>query len=162
MSDVKRRRALGCWGEKKAAELFGRAGFLYVRDLNSDAANHPFADVFAERGGERFIVGVKTRNKYTAAGPLNAAYNVCKKGSDLSDLASRYGARLACLAVQVNVEVQSFSAFFVPMSELTAGGSRYSIPMTPKAIAQYECLARDEYDPAIKLEWSNQVVSKKH
>jgi hypothetical protein len=46
------------------------------------------------------------------------------------------GCTLACLAVQVHAEAQSFSAFFVPMAQLTLGGDRYSIPMTEKAHQQ--------------------------
>jgi hypothetical protein len=34
--------------------------------------------------------------------------------------------------------------------------------MTPKATAQYEYLAGDEYDPAIKPEWSNQQYRTDH
>jgi Holliday junction resolvase len=57
---------LGNWGEDKASKLLNGAGFYSVRNLNSAKANHPFADIFAERGGRRFIIGVKTRNKQTA------------------------------------------------------------------------------------------------
>jgi hypothetical protein len=123
-------------------------------------ANHPFADVYAKHDDKAFIIGVKTRNKLTAAGTLNAAYNVCKKGTDLSDLVLRYNAQLACLALQVDIEAQIFSAFLVPMTKLNEGGERYSMPMTAKATATYECLARDEYDPSIDPDWTNQPTAE--
>lgn len=153
-----RSKALGNWGEQKALMLLKRAGFELVRDLNTEMANHPFADAFAARDPEKYIVGVRTRNKYTAAGPLNSPYNVCTKGVDLSWLESRYDARLACLALQVDVEAQLFSAFFATLAQVNELGIRYSIPMTAKATARYECLARNEHDPSIRPEWTNQKV----
>ena len=156
MGNLTRTKALGNWGEKKIPELLKRAGFGSVRDFNSERANHPFADFYAERG-DNYVIGAKTRNKRTAAGPLNSPYNVCKKGMDLSVIASMYSANLACVAVQVDAEAQSFSAFFATMDQITEGGARYSIPMTPQATGHYECLARDEYDPTIRPEWSNQT-----
>jgi Holliday junction resolvase len=71
MDNSIRTKALGNWGEKKAIALLKKAGFRSVRDLNSETTNHPFADFYAERGDSRFIIGVKTRNRRTAAGKLS-------------------------------------------------------------------------------------------
>jgi hypothetical protein len=40
----------------------GRAGFSHVRDVNAETHNHPFGDIYAEREGQPYLIGVKTRN----------------------------------------------------------------------------------------------------
>jgi Holliday junction resolvase len=155
MAQTLRTMALGGWGEEKASKLLKRAGFRSVRNLNSEIPNHLFADIYAERGDERFIIGVKTRNRLTAAGKLNPSYNVRKKGKDLSGIAARYKAIPAWIAIQVEAEKQKCSAFFGTMAQIAVQGERYSIPMTPLRTAQYERLANDEHDPTIRPEWSN-------
>jgi hypothetical protein len=130
-------------------------GFIPCGILNSAKANHPFADIFAERGGRRFIIGVKTRNKQTAEGKLNSSYNIRKKGKDLCIISASYGAIPAWIAIQVEAEKQRCSAFFGTLAHISVRGERYSIPMTPAATAQYERLAMDEHDLTIRPEWSN-------
>jgi len=63
MRESERRKALGDWGEAKALELMKRAGsgFANARDVNAQTHNHPFGDIYAERGNARFLIGVKTR-----------------------------------------------------------------------------------------------------
>ncbi len=39
--------------------------------MNTETVNHPFGDICAERGKARYVIGVKTRNKYQANGLLN-------------------------------------------------------------------------------------------
>ena len=63
LADRERTRILGSWGESKAVALLKGAGFENVRDINAETFNHPFGDVYAERDGERYLIGVKTRNK---------------------------------------------------------------------------------------------------
>src|ERR1700730_5589494 len=78
LTEHERRKALGIWGERKALTLLRNANFANVRDLNAATLNHPFGDISAERGGIRYMIGVKTRNKFTAKGPLNPTYNIRK------------------------------------------------------------------------------------
>jgi Holliday junction resolvase len=83
---VERLRALGNWGEKKAIHLLKRVGFDAVEELNTDFSNHPFGDICAERNGARYLIGVKTRNKYQASGLINPTYNVRKRGVNCTEL----------------------------------------------------------------------------
>jgi hypothetical protein len=71
LTDRERTKALGNWGEAKALALLQRAGFSKVRDMNAESMNHPFGDIHAERLGVRYMIGVKTRNKYQVSGLLN-------------------------------------------------------------------------------------------
>jgi hypothetical protein len=154
---VQRKRALGAWGERKAADLLERAGFRNVRDMNVESANHPFGDIFAERAGARYLVGVKTRNRYQVSGLINPTYNVRKRGADVEAIARRHSATLAWVAIAVIPEEQTFSAFFGTIAQIEDAGERFSIPMQPEQTARYECLSRprEEFDPSILTEWSN-------
>jgi hypothetical protein len=151
---VQRLRALGTWGEHKAVALLKRAGFTDVRELNS---NHPFADIQATRVGKKYLIGVKTRNKYQVSGLLNPTYNIRKRGADVEAIARQHGAILAWVAISVIPEERKFSAYFGTIDEIQVGGERFSIPMMPKQTARYVCLSRpvEEADPSIQTEWSN-------
>jgi len=47
------------------------------------------------------MIGVKTRNKYTARGALNPTYNIRKKGANVAAIAEQHDAQLAWVAIQV-------------------------------------------------------------
>ena len=151
---VERLRTLGSWGENKAIDLLKRAGFSAVKELN---ANHPFADICAERDGACYLIGVKTRNKYQANGLINPTYNVRKRGVDVGVLAQRHNAILAWVAIPIIAEEQTFSAYFGTISQIEEAGERFSIPMRSEHVVRYECLSCpvEEPDPSIKPEWSN-------
>lgn len=154
---MQRKRALGDWGEKKGIDLLKRAGFHNVRNMNAESSNHPFGDLYAERDGKRYLIGVKTRNKYQASGLINPAYNVRKRGADVRGVARRHNAMLAWVAISLVPEQQSFSAYFGTIAQIEEAGERFSIPMRPEQTGRYECLSRppEELDASIRLEWSN-------
>ncbi len=154
---VQRLRALGDWGEQKAVALLERAGFADIRELNAEFPNHPFGDLCATRRGTRYVIGVKTRNKYQVSGLLNPTYNVRKRGADVDAVARRHDAVLAWVAISVVPETQMFSAYFGTKSQIEEHGERFSIPMRSKKTADYECLSRpaEEFDSLIRAEWSN-------
>jgi hypothetical protein len=154
---VQRKRALGDWGEKKAVGLLKRAGFRNVRDMNAETVNNPFGDIYAERDGARYLIGVKTRNKYQVSGLINPTYNVRKRGADVKAVAQLYNAILAWVAVAVVPEEQRFSAYFGTIAQIEDAGERFSIPMRTEQTKRYECLSRplEEVDKLIRSEWSN-------
>jgi hypothetical protein len=158
MRESERRKALGDWGEDKAYELLTRtgSGFSNVRDINAETANHPFGDLYAEHGKDRFVIGVKTRNRYQASGPLNATYNVRKKGFDIEAIGRRYKAVLAWIAIQTIPELQTFNAYFGTIDEIQETKERFSIPMKPHETAHYKRLgAEDEFAATLSKNWSN-------
>jgi hypothetical protein len=155
---VQRLRALGDWGERKTrVDLLKRAGFQHVRDMNAESSNHPFGDICAERDAVRYLIGVKTRNKFQVSGLLNPTYNVRKRGVDVEAIARQHDAILAWVAISVIPEEQSFTAYFGTIDEIQERGERFSIPMRPEETARYECLSRPlkEFDSSIRPEWSN-------
>jgi hypothetical protein len=118
LTEHERRQALGKWGEKKALVLLKDAQFKGVRDVNAETHNHPFGDIYAERGVARFVIGVKTRNKYQVSVPLNPSYNVRKKGFDIWAIGKRYNANVAWVAIQVIPELQTFNAYFGTIDQI--------------------------------------------
>lgn len=72
MEQILRTNALGGWGEEKASKLLKQAGFHSIRNLNVEIPNHLFADIYAERGDKRYIIGVKTRNRLTKGNFIQA------------------------------------------------------------------------------------------
>jgi hypothetical protein len=158
MDEYARRKALGNWGEAKALELLNRprSGFLNARDVNAQTNNHPFGDIYAERGSERFLIGVKTRNRYNDKGKLNSEYNVQKKGHDVAAVARPYKAALAWITVQVIPELQTFNAYFGTLLQIKEHKERFSIPMKPEQTAGYFRLgSEDEFDRTLRREWTN-------
>jgi hypothetical protein len=125
--------------------------------MNAGSTNHPFGDILAERAGARYLIGVKTRNKYQDKGLVNPSYNVRKRGADVESIARQYSAILAWVAIAVIPEEQTFSAFFGTVAEIEDAGERFSIPMKPEQTERYiplSCLP-EEFDPSIRAEWSN-------
>lgn len=160
MKEYDRIKALGDWGEGKAVDLLRNAKvpFQKVRDVNAETHNHPFGDVYAERGGQRFIIGVKTRCKHQnqKGGPLNATYNIKKKGADVRVIGARYNAELSWVAIQVVPELQTFNAYFGTIAQIEEVKERFSIRMKPEYTKIYERLgSEDEFDPSLQPEWSN-------
>lgn len=133
-----RSRKIGSLGEQLAAQALVNNGFRNIINLNEVQVNHEYADICAERDGERYAISVKTRNKYCANGKLNSAYNLSGRGEHLA-LAERaeraHSAKAAWIAVVL--EEDTFSAYFGLLSELNG---KNQIPMTLVAIKGYECI----------------------
>jgi hypothetical protein len=155
LTEYERRIALGDWGEAKALALLKLAGFSDVRDVNVETHHHPFGDIYAERAGERYLIGVKTRNKFQASGPLNATYNIKKNGMDVRAIAQRYNAKLAWVTLQVIAELQVYWSYFGTIAQIEENGVRFSVRMKPEETRKYECLAVEKQDSTINPAWSN-------
>ena len=113
-------------------------------------------DLYAERRKDLFVIGVKARNRYQASGPLNATYNVRKKGFDIEAIGRRYNAILAWIAIQTVPELQTFNAYFGTIDEIQEAKERFSIPMKLHETARYERLgAGCEFASTLSPDWLN-------
>jgi len=65
---ARRAAKLGDVGEQLALAELSAHGFTGIRALNHPKKNHPFADIYARRDGEKLWISVKTRNKYRRTG----------------------------------------------------------------------------------------------
>ena len=135
-----RARKLGSFGEALAGRILQNAGFTNIRNLNQIRQNFPFADIYAERNSQKYVISVKIRNRYQArTDRLNPRYNL---GKHCYKLAARAEAELFATPAFLAISLHSdfYSAYFAPLTSLA--GSR-GIRMTPTGLSRYECLAED-------------------
>jgi len=149
---ARRAGKLGYVGEQLAmAELSGH-GFTDIEPLNHPKKNHPFADIYAERDGEKLWISVKTRNKYQTDGSLNYCYKISPREKEFSDRLEqgKPGTEAACIGVSVVVSQNScrdgeppnsYSCYFAKLRSLT---DQQGIGMRKRQLPHYECFRRDE------------------
>jgi hypothetical protein len=153
---VPRISELGLLGEKLAFELLEQhPAFHSVQPLNELERNHPYADLFAVRdsekqAGERLVISVKTRNKYSnqrdknGTYRLNGKYNILPKAQKLAlEVARKYDATPAWIAVQVDARRNAYSCYFGYLSDCLGNG----IHMLEKHTKDYVSLAQDAPAP---------------
>lgn len=152
-----RTKRLGDMAEKWAVELLRNAGFARILDLNGEKPNHEGGDFLAERRGERFFISVKARNKYQQSGALNGSYNIFP--DKVRRAAVPYDAVPAWLVIQVDTDRSCYSAYFGLIDALP-NPNGVGVPMTPKAVAGYECFANERACPDITADLSNRIVDR--
>ncbi|MFD1328722.1 hypothetical protein [Mycoplana ramosa] len=149
-----RRKRLGNLGERLARALLHQKGFEQITDLNARRPNHPGGDFTSIRNGMPYFISVKARDKYQQNGRLNGGYNVYP--TKVRKAAMSYRAVPAWVTIQIDVENARYSAYFGRIDELSNPNS-VSVPMTPRAVMKYECLAESLTDPEIKSDLSNRA-----
>ena len=153
-----RRKNLGDLGERWTIALLKDAGFHSVQDLNAIKYNHPGGDFLAERNGKRYFITVKARNKYVQGGRrLNGGYNIFP--DKVRRAATQYHAIPAWITIQLDTENRCYSAYFGTVDALR-NPNAVAVPMSLRAVSQYERLAVEKNDPAITSELSNQIADK--
>jgi hypothetical protein len=166
---------LGRLGEVLVAELPHEHGFTDIENLNRRRQNYPFGDILATRNGVRHFIGVKTRNELRQGEVgLNESYNLVlisdplnarlkEQGNTTDKITSMHLAEVAELAigldampawttVSIRPKAGTYSAYFGLVAQL---GNRRSVPMTPKACAAYQCLAKDRTDLRVTADLLN-------
>lgn len=141
-STAMRSHNIGKLGEKLAMDVLARNGFTNIKNLNDEQANHGYADIYAERSGERYVISVKACNKNQANGALNGYYNLSSLGNHYELAKVAENARQAKAAwATVAFDENTFNAYFGLLSALDG---KNTIPMTPNAVKKHECLAESE------------------
>ena len=101
--------------------------------------NYPFADLYGERGENRYVISVKARNRYQANGSLNSRYNLCADCETKANLASiHFDAKPAWLAISISDDV--YSVYFGTLDILKV---KTGIPMSEPYLCNYECFANE-------------------
>jgi len=115
--EASRKKSLGELGELFAIKAIVDKGFDKIRNLNDQKLNEPFADIFCEKNGVRYIISIKARNKYQKNGTLNTRYNL---GSNVYEKVLKsektYNAIAHWMAIQF--DEKSFSIYFGTIKEL--------------------------------------------
>jgi hypothetical protein len=123
--EAARKKSLGELGELFAIKALVDKEFDRIRNLNDNKMNEKFADIICEKNGLRYVISVKTRNKYQKNGKLNSRYNL---GADLYEKVlsaeKKYNASACWMAIQF--DQKAFSIYFGSLKELN--GSR-AIPV---------------------------------
>lgn len=124
--EARRRKTLGELGEELGMTALVECGYGNVRNLNVDENNPRFADLYAEKGGERFVVSVKARNKYQADGvTLNPSYNIMGDYSKIAKASAKaekeHDAKACWLVVQFTRS--TYTIYFGLLEELNGRGA---------------------------------------
>jgi len=123
--EAARKKSLGELGELFAIKALVDNGFDRIKNLNDKARNEPYADLFCEKDGKKYVISVKARNKFQLDGKLNSRYNLGQNVQTLAERAEKkYNAIAYWMAIQFDNE--SFSIFFGSLSEL---GEAKAIPI---------------------------------
>ena len=118
--ESQRRKDLGDSGEGFAMSLLAKHGFDNIQDLNSVKRNYPFADLYAEKGGKRYVISVKTRQKIGADGKENARHHLLYNGGDekVRKAEEDRNAEAHWLVIQVDKRGNPCAAYFGSVREL--------------------------------------------
>ena len=138
----KRFKKLGDIGESIADELLLTNGFDNVKNLNDVKVNFPFADFLAEKEGNRYLISVKTRNKYERSGKLNSRYKLGSKVYEHIQSLLAQNEWENCIPAWIAIAIGPchFDGYFGTIAQLSGGRG---INMSNKAVQNYLQLAKD-------------------
>ena len=134
-----RARSLGALGELLAIKALVDNGFNNIRNLNDQKRNFPYADLYAERDGQKYVISVKARNRYENNGRLNSRYKLgidCESKAKKAEL--KFNAKAAWLAISIFDDF--YSVYFGTLERLPV---KTGIPMSENHLQSYECLVKE-------------------
>ena len=136
-----RKKSLGELGELISIKALVDNSFEKIVNLNDKKMNYPYADLYAEKDGQRYVISVKARNKYQKDKKLNAFYNIGSNAYDKAAAAEKeYSATAYWMAVQFDELTYS-----VYLGTLKVLASKRSIPMRKCEDGVIgECLVKDK------------------
>ena len=115
--EAARKKSLGELGELFAIKALVDKEFDRIRNLNDSQFNEPFADIECEKGGQKYIVSVKARNKFQRDGKLNTRYNLGTNAySKAAASEKKFEAKAYWMAIQF--DKKTYSIYFGPLDEL--------------------------------------------
>jgi hypothetical protein len=125
-----RRRALGELGELIAIKTLVYRGYEKIININDVKINYPFADLYAEKEGNKYVISVKSRNKYEKNSiKINNRYKLGKNAHENAEKAEiEYNAKAYWMAIQF--DVKSYSVFFGSLKELEELENANAIPVS--------------------------------
>jgi hypothetical protein len=135
-----RAKSLGALGELLAIKALVDNGFNNIRNLNDQKKNYPYADLYAERGKEKYVISVKARNRFERNGRLNSRYNLgsdCAMKAEKAEL--KFNAKAAWMAITIFDDI--YSIYFGTLDSLSV---KTGIPMGEPHFKKYECLVKEK------------------
>ena len=123
--DALRKKSFGELGELFGIKALVDNSFERIVNLNDKKMNYPFADLYAEKEGKKYVISIKARNKFQKNNKLNAFYNIGNNAYKKADAAeSEYIAKAYWMAIQF--DELTYSVYFGSLKELN---HRNAIPM---------------------------------
>lgn len=123
MSDSKtqkealRKKSLGELGELFGIKALVDNSFDRITNLNDNKMNYPYADLYAEKDGKRYVISIKARNKYQKNNTLNSRYNLGSNAYKKAEAAEiEYQAEAYWMAIQF--DKYTYSIYFGALDEL--------------------------------------------
>jgi hypothetical protein len=124
-TEALRKKSLGELGELISIKALVDSSFDKIVNLNDKKMNYPYADLYAERDGQRYVISVKARNKYQKDTKLNAFYNIGSNAyKNAAAAEDEYSATAYWMAVQF--DELTYSVYLGSLEELN---SKNSIPI---------------------------------
>lgn len=143
----KRSQLLGDYGEELINNLLLENKFTNIKDLNKPIRGQRFADFYAERDGNRYVISVKTRNKLEITGVLNSRYKLGQnpeKVQESLDIIKKEFKDAIPAWIAIQIKKESFSAYFGTINDLERiTGQIGGIRMHEKYLQQYEILGEN-------------------
>jgi hypothetical protein len=139
--EASRKKSLGELGELFAIKALVDNYYDKIVNLNDKKLNFPFADLYAEKEGKRFIISVKARNKYQKNHKLNAYYNLGGEAYRKAEIAEKkYCAEALWMAIQF--DQYTYSIYLGLLRELNG---KKAIPMRCCEVGDLGiCLVKDQ------------------
>jgi hypothetical protein len=164
MNEYQRRTQLGDFGEIVVCEQLSKNGY---QNCTRIGGNNECYDVEAYKGGQKHLFAIKTRNHTTHTGDIKRDYyNLLfngKKGGDpyakvQTALKNAHSQNAISMWATVRVDAgrQQYTICYGRVADLE---DKRFVPMDQKDLLWHDKLAKNVFDPRIKLEWSN--VKKK-
>lgn len=133
-------KSLGALGELIAIKVLVDNDFEKIRNLNDQKKNFPYGDLYAEKDGRRYVISVKSRNKYQRNGKLNSRYKLGERCyENAKDACRRYNAEPYWMTVQF--DGGQYSAYLGSLSQLDG---KKGIPMGDLHLSKYQCFAKNK------------------
>ena len=135
-----RAKSLGALGELLAIKALVDNFFNNIKNINDHKKNYPYADLYAERGNEKYIISVKARNRNQRNGRLNTRYNLGRDcTTKVKNAELEFNAKAAWMAISICDD--NYSIYFGTFDLLLG---KTGIPMGIVHTEKYECLAYEE------------------
>ena len=135
-----RTKSFGALGELIAMKTLVDNNFERIQNLNDQKKNFPYGDLLAKKGRKRYVISVKSRNKYQRDGTLNSNYKLGKNCYENAKAAEKqYDAEPYWMAIQF--DGNRYSVYFGSLAQLNG---KKGIPMNVQHLSNYKCLSYNQ------------------
>lgn len=123
--EASRKKSLGELGELFGIKALVDNSFERVINLNDKRMNYPYGDLYAEKENKKYVISIKSRNKYQKNNSLNSHYNLGNNAYQKAKAAEiEYGAKAYWMAIQF--DEFTYSIYLGSLDELN---QRNAIPV---------------------------------